>query len=334
MHIGTWAHTNAEFDPTIKQEEVLFGMHYQVVSQEGDEIRGSCNEAEYFGLLKTLTELKKVIEERNWQGCHVVIKSDSQLMTKQMMGLWKVTHPAIRCLYDRVQQMRKTLPFTFEVEWINRTENGVANSWAESVVTVGSARNMRHEDGWHRVRRHTPNASFLGFSRKGAVQENPAERLLKNVALAEKRQLLIRTILRTKKYDGCLYLVREMRQTTAKQAGNLPKINEVADEWIRSTFASLDTTLSEIEALLASRKYDALPEYLVENYRKLGIDSSVIEEYLEEAEGLNASAQPLSGIWEIVANNMGAMAKPAKTKVVRRKKNKPAPNPDALRAVV
>jgi probable phosphoglycerate mutase len=97
--------------------------------------RATNNVAEYHGLLKTLD---LAIE----QGAeHVEIRSDSELIVRQILGRYRVRHPDLKPLYARARKMIETFA-SFRIGHVRREQNREAdrlvNAALDRAVADGS----------------------------------------------------------------------------------------------------------------------------------------------------------------------------------------------------
>lgn len=88
----------------------------------------SNNQAEYLALLLALFILKKNVAS----GDEIVIISDSQLLVRQMNGVYKVRDPIL--LQLREIAMREILPWKHSFRHVLRHENTVADSLANEGI--------------------------------------------------------------------------------------------------------------------------------------------------------------------------------------------------------
>ena len=104
-----------------------------VIYRKGKKIHEQCevigsgkgmtnNLAEYTGAIKSLEFLK----ERNLTHEETILRSDSQLLIRQLQGLYAVKSPRIRPLYQKIRNLIKSFP-KFKCEWVPREENKVAD---------------------------------------------------------------------------------------------------------------------------------------------------------------------------------------------------------------
>ncbi|MBU0506032.1 MAG: ribonuclease HI family protein [bacterium] len=85
------------------------------------------NQAEYEGLILALTELKKL------EATNILLNADSELMIKQLNGIYRVKNPKILDLYIRAQKIIKDLrPISFV--HVPRNENKKADLLANMAI--------------------------------------------------------------------------------------------------------------------------------------------------------------------------------------------------------
>jgi ribonuclease HI len=88
------------------------------------------NYAEYQGLLAAL----RWANENQVKAFKVI--SDSELMVRQMKGIYKVRHPELRKLYDQAQQLVRGLDH-FEIRHALREHNQIADRLANDAMDRG-----------------------------------------------------------------------------------------------------------------------------------------------------------------------------------------------------
>jgi len=88
------------------------------------------NYAEYQGLIAAL----RYAGENHIKALRVV--SDSELMVRQMKGIYKVRHPELRKLYDQAQQLSRRLEH-FEIRHALREHNQTADRLANQAMDRG-----------------------------------------------------------------------------------------------------------------------------------------------------------------------------------------------------
>ncbi len=88
------------------------------------------NYAEYQGLIASL----RYAADKQITALKVV--SDSELMVRQMKGIYKVRHPELRKLYDEAQQLVRKLQY-FEIRHAMREDNQTADRLANEAMDKG-----------------------------------------------------------------------------------------------------------------------------------------------------------------------------------------------------
>jgi len=88
------------------------------------------NYAEYQGLIAAL----RYAIHNHIQALKVV--SDSELMVRQMKGIYKVRHPELRKLYEEAQQLARQLQH-FEIRHALREHNQIADRLANEAMDRG-----------------------------------------------------------------------------------------------------------------------------------------------------------------------------------------------------
>jgi ribonuclease HI len=90
--------------------------------------RTTNNVAEYTALLKLLERMQSVACSR------IVVHSDSELMVKQLNGLYKVKNKGLKRYHARFQEIMKSLPFDIDIRHIGREENKDADRLANEAI--------------------------------------------------------------------------------------------------------------------------------------------------------------------------------------------------------
>lgn len=89
--------------------------------------RETNNVAEYHALLSALDYAEN-------QGIRALrVRSDSELLVRQMQGRYKVKHPALRPLHERAAKMARALDY-FAIEYIPREQNRDADRLANQAL--------------------------------------------------------------------------------------------------------------------------------------------------------------------------------------------------------
>jgi len=264
MEGGIWA--KDETDKVLFMENIPMGT-------------GTCNQAEYFALIKLLEKLKKVVGETKPHP-KIIIHSDSQLMTKQLKGLWKVTKSDIKLLYRKTMLFRDTFPF--EIKWIPRENNAIADALAQENRLKGSGRQAMMEDGRFKAKRYTPCVELLGDKQMGIILKSPT--------LISQREITEGLLQASKvDYNQVIASLERMQAISKDMSAKLPHINNLADKWVQSTICMLADTLEEF-ITMAKEKNELLAAAYTDFFGRLTtMDERVTKE--EENERLPGLAQ-------------------------------------------
>lgn len=105
-----------------------------VVSPDGKEYRHkkflghqTNNFAEYQAMILALKGLIKANAKQ------VILRADSQLMIRQMLGEYKVKHPAIKILFDEAKALQKEFA-SIKFEHVRREDNQEADRLANEAI--------------------------------------------------------------------------------------------------------------------------------------------------------------------------------------------------------
>lgn len=123
------------FDGASKGNPGKAGAGVWIKNENGDEIarisrylgEKTNNEAEYLALLLGLREAKR----RGSNSVHLF--TDSELIEKQVKGLYRVRNIDLKGLYKKVIQSKKGFS-SFEIEFIPREKNKEADSLANQAI--------------------------------------------------------------------------------------------------------------------------------------------------------------------------------------------------------
>ena len=85
--------------------------------------RATNNVAEYTGLIVAMEEAKKLGATR------VIIRGDSELVIKQMLGIYRVKHPDMKVLYEKAQKLFRSFE-SAKIEHNLREKNELADKLA------------------------------------------------------------------------------------------------------------------------------------------------------------------------------------------------------------
>lgn len=101
------------------------------VSLLGEYIgKATNNTAEYRALLRCLGLARQLRCTR------LIAHSDSELMVKQLQGLYRVKHADLKRLFTEVQAALKEAPFSFEIRHVDRSLNAEADSLANRAINL------------------------------------------------------------------------------------------------------------------------------------------------------------------------------------------------------
>ncbi len=143
---------------------------YVIRRPDGSMIRNSgClgtatnNVAEYTALINALTHAVEI------KVPNVMIRSDSELLVKQMTGLYKVKNDALRELYQEAKSLAKLIPH-FAIEHVRRAENSEADKLCNEALDAADPKIGQ------KTKTPTPLAS------PGQQLDKVAEEYLKSIA--------------------------------------------------------------------------------------------------------------------------------------------------------
>lgn len=97
---------------------------------------GTSNIAEYQALIMALKYCISYAKDNNLQHHTVVIIGDSQLVIRQMQGLYRVKNPLLRDFYEEAKILEVQLQALVNVkhltyEWVRRERNTVADEYSK-----------------------------------------------------------------------------------------------------------------------------------------------------------------------------------------------------------
>lgn len=95
------------------------------------------NFAEYEAVILAFEELKKLVPKEKIEATDIVVKMDSELVVKQMKGVYKVKHPTMKAQYARLMQAGAAfgkVTFTH----VFRAENSDADALANEAMDRGA----------------------------------------------------------------------------------------------------------------------------------------------------------------------------------------------------
>lgn len=106
------------------------------------------NLAEYTAPRRALELLK----EKDIDSDQVTVKTDSQLVVKQVRGEWRVKSQSIREPYQELMKVIRSLDTNFRMQWVPREENERADSLSKQAVKAYLKNNSFFVNG-HSVKR-------------------------------------------------------------------------------------------------------------------------------------------------------------------------------------
>lgn len=239
MHIGLFA---SQGDTCLFAEHVYVG-------------HGTCNEAEYIAVKAGLTVLKTLYPEPK---VPVQVYSDSQLVTKQLNGVWRATgRMQSYCLF--LLKLRKTFPYS--IAKVPRTQNQIADSLAQKYILKNSGRCMTLEHGRFNVTKQVPAAVKRSDTFNALTSKEFRDYLTTN----NMNRDLLDLVHKANEGDGdeALQLAAKLRTKAAKIFATAPKTNEMVAQWVSNTAAIIEKSIDLIES--AIEKGDAVDlQYIIE----------------------------------------------------------------------
>ncbi len=88
------------------------------------------NVAEYRGLMGCLELV------RSFGISSLVVYSDSKLLVNQMNGSYRITKPHLKALHEKIKKTLDSMMIDFEINYIPREENSMADSLAKRSVRL------------------------------------------------------------------------------------------------------------------------------------------------------------------------------------------------------
>ena len=89
------------------------------------------NIAEYTALLECVRLVKN---SGSFQCSELIVRTDSELMARQMNGQYKVKDAGMKRMYDQVKQELSTAPFRFSIGHVPRALNKEADALANEAI--------------------------------------------------------------------------------------------------------------------------------------------------------------------------------------------------------
>lgn len=94
----------------------------------------SNNVAEYTALITALTYVQEHLLSTNPQIRKITVFADSELMVKQLNGLYKVKHPDMKLLYPKVKSLEEAFSFPVEYVHVLREKNALADALVKKAL--------------------------------------------------------------------------------------------------------------------------------------------------------------------------------------------------------
>jgi len=103
---------------------------------------GTNNSAEWQGAVAAIQFARETLDSPMGPGVgHVILRMDSLLVVKQLMGAWKIKQPHLKIFYDQARATVLSLNVPIRFEWIPREQNSaadkIANQCLDQRSTVG-----------------------------------------------------------------------------------------------------------------------------------------------------------------------------------------------------
>jgi len=239
MHIGLFARQGST---------CLFTRHMFVG-------HGTCNEAEYIAVKAGIVLLQALYPEPK---VPVNVHCDSQLVTKQVNGLWK-TSGKMQTYCAFLRKLRHAYPY--ELKKIPRDQNEMADSLAQKYILKNSGRCMTIEQGRFNVLKQVPATVKRADTYRAVTSQEFREYLSRNNLNADLRQLLrIAGDGRKAEAIALSESIRAKAETILKSA---PQSNDLVAQWVANTVNLVQRSVEQIVESL--HKDDALNlQYVVE----------------------------------------------------------------------
>lgn len=109
---------------------VVYNKEHECLYQEGSRLGVATNNvAEYSGILRALELAKKNKIQK------LLLKTDSELITKQMMGHYRIKSPLLKPIYKKCNELKNFIP-TFKITHVPREENKKADELANQALDL------------------------------------------------------------------------------------------------------------------------------------------------------------------------------------------------------
>lgn len=94
----------------------------------------SNNVAEYTALIRALTYLRDNITAKKIDIDTILVIADSELMIKQVTGLYKVKNPDIRTLFNQIKVLEMEIGLPISYKHVLRAENAQADALVKKAL--------------------------------------------------------------------------------------------------------------------------------------------------------------------------------------------------------
>ncbi len=94
----------------------------------------SNNVAEYTALIRALTYLRDKIAAKELDITTILVIADSELMVKQVTGLYKVKNPDIRVLFNQIKVLEMEIGIPISYKHVLRAENAQADALVKKAL--------------------------------------------------------------------------------------------------------------------------------------------------------------------------------------------------------
>lgn len=239
MHIGLIAR---------QEDRILFAEHLYVGN-------GTCNEAEYIAVKSGLALLQILCPT---PAIPVAVFSDSQLVTKQVAGLWK-SSGQMQSYCFHLRKLSRVYPFTLTK--VPRRENQMADSLAQKYILKTSGRCLTLEQGRFNVLK-AKRETFKLADPFNAITSREFRDYLKEHNLHKGLLELIR-LANEGDREEAIHLARDIKGRVTGIFEAAPKANEMVAQWVNSASEIVNKTISLIiQAIEKGDKIDF--QYFVE----------------------------------------------------------------------
>lgn len=86
------------------------------------------NVAEYTAVIRAYELIAQLIKDRSLNASHINFYSDSQLIVRQLSGIYKIKNPSMKSLVNQVKEKELLLGIPVSYASIPREENSIADA--------------------------------------------------------------------------------------------------------------------------------------------------------------------------------------------------------------